>query len=476
MTEIIYASVRGMLAKLGAKEISARELLDAHLARNEQLASRINAVVATDFERAYADARAVDEARVSGKPLGALAGIPMTIKDGFDVEAMPATAGAPGFAHRDRDCDDAELVRRARAQGTIIWGKTNVPYMLGDWQTYNAIYGTTSNPYDVTRVPGGSSGGAAAALASGITPLEIGSDIGGSLRCPAGFCGVYSLKPTWGVLPMRGHIPPAPDQYYECDLGVGGPMARNAEDLRLLWNALSGATSARKGVKDMRIAIWDKDPNFPLARDVKDGVARAAHALEQQGVHVDHVTSPVDTTRLLTVYRWLLAPILAAGFPLEFLEQMEKTREADKRAMEINPDPWSPAFNRVCWTARYYEMARALAERQTLKDRLAAFFEEYDAILMPITPVVAFRHDQSEPFLARKLEVDGETVSYMNMLCWIALATMLHSPALALPAGPNAAGLPVGAQLVGAVNGEDRLLDLAAASEEVLGGFRAPPL
>ncbi len=476
MTEAIHASAREMLAKLAAKEISAREMLDAHLARNQKLASTVNAVVTTDVERAYANARAIDEARASGKPLGALAGIPMTVKDGFDVENMPATAGAPGFAHRDKNCADAELVRRVRAQGAVVWGKTNVPYMLGDWQSYNAIHGTTNNPYDVSRVPGGSSGGAAAALASAITPLEIGSDIGGSLRCPASFCGVYSLKPTWGVLPMRGHVPPVPDQYYECDLGVGGPMARNVEDLRLLWTVLSERPSTRKDVSEMRVGVWNEAANFPLARDVRDGVARAADALEQQGVQIDHVGPPVDTTRLLVVYRWLLAPILAAGFPPDFLAQMEKTREADKRAMEANPDPWSPEFNRVCWTARYYEVAHALAERQRLKDRLAAFFNGYDAILMPVVPVVAFPHDHSEAFLARKLAVDGTSVSYMNMLCWIALATVLHSPAIALPAGPNAAGLPVGVQLVGPVNGEDRLLDLAAAAEEALGGFRPPPL
>ncbi|HTK79852.1 MAG TPA: amidase family protein [Rhizomicrobium sp.] len=476
MTAITYASARDMLAKLKAKKISARELLDAHVARHEQVGPKINAVVATDLEAAYSAARAIDETRASGKAAGVLAGLSMTIKDGFDVENMPATAGAAGFAHRAKNCEDAELVRRARSQGAVIWGKTNVPYMLGDWQSYNAIYGTTNNPYNVTRVPGGSSGGAAAALASGITTLEIGSDIGGSLRCPASFCGVYSLKPTWGVLPMRGHIPPAPDQYYECDLGVGGPMARNVEDLRLLWNVLSGATSSRKDVKEMRVAIWDEDPNFPLARDVRDGVARVGDALHELGVHVEHVTSPVDTARLLTVYRWLLAPILAAGFPSEFLEQMETTRGADKRAMEANPDPWSPEFNRVCWTARYYEVARALAERQELKDRLAVFFNNYDAILMPVTPVTAFPHDHSEAFLARRLDVDGTSASYMNMLCWIALATVLHSPAIALPAAPNAAGLPVGVQLVGPVNGEDRLFDLAAAAEEVLGGFRPPPL
>ncbi len=476
MTPPNYQTAREMIEGLRSRQISARELLDAHVARHEQLSKKINAVVAADLERAYRDAQAIDEARAKGRPPGVLAGLPMTVKDGYDVENMPASAGAPGLANRDKHCGDAELVRRARAQGAVIWGKSNVPYMLSDWQSYNAIYGTTNNPYDVTRVPGGSSGGAAAALASGITPLEIGSDIGGSLRHPAAFCGVTSLKPSWGVLPMRGHVPPAPDEYYELDLGVGGPMARNAEDLRLLWTVLSGKNSGRKDVTGLRVAVWDEDPNFPLSRDVKDGVARAAQALEEQGARVEHIGSPLDTNHLMVTYRWILAPTLASGFPPELLAEMEKTRDADLKAMGDNPDPWGAEFNRVCWTARFYEVARAFAARQKLKDRMAEFFTDYDAILMPVGPVPAFPHDQSEPFFARKLEVDGQSIPYPTMLCWIALATTLHLPALAAPAGQNAAGLPVGVQLVGPIDGEDRLFDLAAAAEEVLGGFRAPPL
>jgi amidase len=476
MTAQIYSTARDMIASLQARQVSARELLDAHVARNEQQGKKINAVVASDLERAYASADAIDHARTKGQALGVLAGIPMTVKDGFDVEHMPAVAGSKGMVGRDPNCADAELVRRTREQGAVIWGKTNVPYMLSDWQSYNAVYGQTNNPYDVSRVPGGSSGGAAAALACGITSLEIGSDIGGSLRTPAAFCGVYSLKPTWGVLPMRGHVPPLPDDYYECDLGVGGPMARNAEDLRLLWTMLSGRASARKPIERLRVAVWVEDPNFPLARDVKDGIARAAHALGEQGARVEHVASPVDSAHLLSTYRWILAPTLSAGLPEAMLQDMEKTREADLKAMAENPDPWSGHFNRVCWTARFYEVARAFAARQKLKDQMAEFFDEYDAILMPVAPVVAFPHDHSEPFLARNLQVDGDTVSYMNMLSWIALATTLHLPALAIPTGPNAQGLPVGAQLVGPEHGEDCLFDLAAAAEETLDGFAPPPL
>ncbi|HSC19050.1 MAG TPA: amidase family protein [Rhizomicrobium sp.] len=476
MTEMIYATARGALAQLQRKEISARELLDAHVSRHESLAKKINAVIATDLERAYRKAEAIDDARANGKELGALAGLPITIKDGFDVENMPATAGAAGLTGRDKRCDDAELVRRARSQGPVIWGKTNVPYMLGDWQSYNAVSGTTNNPYDLNRVPGGSSGGAAAALACGITALEIGSDIGGSLRTPASFCGVYALKPTWGVLPMRGHIPPLPEQYYELDLGVGGPMARNPEDLRLFWTVLSGKLSERKSIRGMRIAVWQEDSNFPLARDVRDGVARAAHALEAQGAIVKPIASPVDSRELLLAYRRILAPILAAGFPETMLAEMEKTREADKQAVGDSPDPWSPAFNRLVCTSRYYELAQALAARQRLKDRMTAFFQDWDAILMPVAPVTAFPHDHSEPFFGRKLDVDGQSVSYMTMPCWIAPATTLHLPAIAMPVGMNGDGLPVGVQLIGPEHGEDRLFDLAAAAEEAIGGFTSRPV
>jgi amidase len=464
-----------MLASLRRKEISARELLDTHVARHEQLGKTVNAVTATDLDRAYRDADSIDHSLAKGTQLGPLAGLPMTIKDGFDVENMPATAGNPGLLARDKECADAELVRRARGHGALIWGKTNVPYMLGDWQSYNSVHGTTNNPYDITRGPGGSSGGAAAAVACGITPLEIGSDIGGSLRTPASFCGVCA-QTNLGRSADAGGMCRRCRRTYECDLGVGGPMARNAEDLRLLWNVLSGGNSARKDTRGLRIAIWDEDANFPLAGVVKDGVWRAARALEKQGAIVVHIHSPVDTRQLLITYRWILAPLLSAGFPESLLLEMEKTRDADRRIVGADPDPWSAAFNRLCWTARFHEVAKALAERQRMKDHIAELFQDYDAILMPVAPVLPFPHDHSEPFFARTLQVDGATVSYMTMLCWIALATTLHLPALALPSGLSADGLPVGVQLVGPEHGEDRLFNLASAAEEVLGGFTPPSL
>jgi amidase len=388
---------------------------------------------------------------------------------------MPATAGFPPFASRDKNCADAELVARTRAAGAVIWGKTNVPIFLSDWQSYNAIYGTTNNPYDVTRVPGGSSGGAAAALATDITPLEIGSDIGGSLRHPASFCGVCSLKPTWGVLPMRGHVPPPPGVDAELDLGVAGPMTRNVDDLKLLWSVLSKtAQAAPLRIMNARVAVWDEDPMLPLSDDVKAGVARAADALAKQVVHVERIKVPVDTTDLLTNYMWLLASILGAGFPESVIAEMEKTREADLKAVAAGSGPWSAELYRLASTARADEVLRAQRSRQVLKDRMAEFFKSYDAILMPIAPVTAFRHDHSEPFNARSLEMDGHSIPYVTMLGWIALATALHLPSIAVQAGRTKAGMPVGLQIVGPWNSEGRLFDFAAAVEESLGGFSSP--
>lgn len=472
-----YGSARAMAADLRSKKISARELLDAHVARNEKLHKSLNAVVATDLSSAYAAAAALDEARTKGEVPGVLAGVPMTVKDGFDVQGLPATAGNPVFANRAKNCADAELVARARNAGAIIWGKTNIPFMLSDFQSYNAIYGTTNNPFDTARVPGGSSGGAAAALATGITPLEIGSDIGGSLRHPANFCGVCSLKPSWGELPMQGHVPPPPGLDAEVDLGVGGPMARNVDDLKLFWSVLRGKPeSKRRDVKARRIALWDDEPGWPLDAAVKARLLAAAESLEKAGLEVERAKPEIGGGQLMGTYLDLLTPIIAAGFPDALLESMAKSREADLAAVREGRDETGLARYRLRVTASPSEIMAAQRVRQAQKDVLEGFFGDYDAILMPITPIPAFPHDHSDPMNARRITVNGKSVPYMSMLSWISLATSLHAPALALQAGRTPEGLPVGLQLVGPENGEDGLFDLAYAAEEVLGGFTPPPL
>src|SRR5882724_3999981 len=296
----LYATARAMLADLKAKKISARELLGAHVARNDKISKAINAVIATDIPRAMKDAAAIDEARAKGAPLGPLAGLPMTIKDGFDVENMPAVAGNPVYKDRPKNCADADLVGIVRQAGAVIWGKTNVPFMLSDFQSFNPIHGTTNNPYDVARVPGGSSGGAGAALATGVTPLEIGSDIGGSLRHPANYCGVVSLKPTWGALPQRGHVPPPPGVAVDTDLNVVGPMARNIGDLKLLWDVLSKrAPSEPRPAKRGRIALWDEQKGWPLAGAVKARLTATGEAFARAGITVERASPRLDIEEMM---------------------------------------------------------------------------------------------------------------------------------------------------------------------------------
>jgi amidase len=471
----LYATAREMLADLDAKRVSARELLEAHAARGEALARTVNAVTERDLDRARKDAAAIDHARAKGRNVGALAGLPMTIKDGLDVEGLPAAAGARGFYGRGKDCEDAGVVAAARRAGAVIWGKTNVSYMLGDIQSTNEIYGTTNNPYDLSRTPGGSSGGAAAALASGITPLEIGSDIGGSLRHPANFCGIASLKPTWGVLPLRGHIPPAPDAFIERDLNVVGPMARNIGDLRLLWGVLGGHAAKPAPADGLRIAVWDEEPGWPLASEVRDAVRRAADALSRRGLKVERVKPPISGEELIEVYRTILTGVLNADLPEDVYKGILARRGEDERLVREGGDGAETALYRLRAAGSHREIVNAGVRRQKQKDVLAKFFSETaDAIVMPISPVTAFHHMHEGTFSNRKLDVDGAQVPYSTLLWWIALATSLHAPALAVPAGRTKTGMPVGVQVVGPWNGEDRLFDIALAIEESLGGFSPP--
>lgn len=477
MKDLVYRSAGELIADLEARRVGARELLDAQVSRHEAVHPDINAVVALDLDRAREQARAIDDARARGAAVGPLAGLPMTVKDAFDVEGMPAVCGNPGFAGRPKDCADAEVVASVRRAGALVWGKTNVPLMLGDLQTFNDVYGTTNNPYDPARTPGGSSGGAAAALAAGITPLEIGSDIGGSLRHPANFCGVHALKTTWNALPLRGYVPPPPGKYVVQDLEVAGPMARSAGDLRLLYNVLRGdRPSPPREVGGARVALWLDEPEFALSREARSAVESAADGLREQGVIVEPASLPVAGGRLLDIYLALLFPIVAAEFPDRVYAAMADARAECEAAVAAGASRYGPEAMVVHSTASYRTVARAMVARQALKDALAGWFEEWDAILAPISPVSAFTHRHNGVPSRRVIEIDGVSEPYQHLFDWVALATASHTPAVAVPVTRTAAGLPLGAQLIGKWHDEDRLLDLADALDAQTGGFQVPPL
>ncbi|HEV2532398.1 amidase family protein [Phenylobacterium sp.] len=476
MADVLELDAAGQIAALSAKRVSAAELLKIAMTRHEQTHGLLNAVVMADPERAMARARAIDDLRMKGEPLGPLAGLPMTVKDTLDVAGMAASSGLESL--RRRQADDATAVAAARAAGAVIWGKTNVPVMAGDWQTFNGLYGVTNNPWDVARTPGGSSGGAAAALTARITALEIGSDIGGSLRVPASFCGVFSHKPTWGLVAQHGHVPPHPGSWVERDLNVVGPMARSARDLRLLLSIIASGSVAPKAppaeLKTARIALWLDEPMFPLDPQLRTVLLALANELAAAGAEVTPMPTPVDARQLMVSYHTLLGGVLGEDLPPQVLRQMQMMRPFARLAVKRGSDPMSPSAMALAYTATHREWMEADAVRCRLKHEIGALFERFDAVLAPITPVTAFPHDH-RAFQSRALGLStGEVIPYNSMLSWIALATALGLPATAIPAGRTAAGLPVGAQLIGPVGGDARTLALAQAIDENLRGFAAP--
>jgi amidase len=479
MADLLSLDATAQIAALAGGRVSAVELLEAVRRRWQSVNGEINAVVVTDWDRARDRAKAVDDHRAKGDTLGALAGLPMTIKDTLDVEGMPASSGLDGFRHGARH--DAVTVSHARQAGAVIWGKTNVPVMAGDWQSFNGLYGQTNNPWDLDRTPGGSSGGAAAALATGITALEIGSDIGGSLRVPASFCGVYSHKPTWGIVSQIGHVPPRPGHLSERDLNVVGPMARSARDLRLLLSVLeSGAVAARAQtpteLKGLRIGLWLDEPAFVLDPEVRAVIEGFARELAAEGVEIIPAKAPVDAAVLLEAYGTLLSGALAEDMPPARTRQMERMRGVAglARSMGASADSWAGQVLRN--TLSHSDWLAADETRARLAAQVRPLFGRVDVIMAPIAPVAAFPHDH-RPFQNRKLELsDGTKAPYVSMLRWIALATACGLPATAIPAGQTPLGLPVGAQLIGPRGGDSRTLAVAEAIEARLGGFVAPAL
>jgi len=477
MSDILSLDATGQIQALEGGRISALEILDLTLARWKSQHNRINAVVETDLERARARARSIDELRVKGESLGALAGLPMTIKDTFDVAGLPASSGLEALRRRT-SVPDAGVVARVRHEGAVIWGKSNVPVMAADWQTYNGPYGTTANPWDTGRTCGGSSGGAAAALATGVTALEIGSDIGGSLRVPASFCGVFSHKPTWGLVSQRGHIPPARGIQAERDLNVVGPMARSARDLRLLFSVLEGGPIAAKAppqaLKDLRIGVWLSEGGFPLDPEVGGVVTGFAQQIARCGASVEAVR-PVDSAALLGAYRVLLMSALEADLPAAARRSMRNLRGPAALARRLGAGPNSWAAQVLGYTATHAEWLAADEVRARIGIQVRTVFEHYDVVLAPIAPVPPFPHDH-RPFSRRALiQSDGAKIPYGSMLNWIALATACGLPATAIPAGLSPGGLPVGVQLIGPRGGDGRTLAAAQAIEDELGGFQAPP-
>jgi len=457
-----------IVAALDARVVSAAELLEAHLDRVERLDPSVNAVVTLAPERARAEAATIDHARAAGEPVGALAGVPITIKDALATEGIRSTGGATELADHV-PVEDAAAVASVRQAGAVVFGKTNVPRWSGDYQSFNEMFGTTNNPWDVHRTPGGSSGGPAAAVAMGFTGFEIGTDIGGSIRVPSSFCGIYGHKPSFGVIPTYGYLDSVRFHRNTADVNVFGPMARSIDDLELLLGLLAGPNAddavgwrldlpapRAAALGDFRVAAWLDDPFCPVDPSVGDVLAAAVAALEAAGARIDHERRPDLDPAIASINGGTLISMATAISDGDELAAPEGTHE--------------PASHRN-WDVRH-------RERGQTRQRWAEFFDEVDVLLCPVTPVPAFRHvhaEQGSNWAHATIEEFGD-LPYPSLIGWNALIGSAYLPVTTPPVGRTADGLPVGIQVVAPYLHDHTALTFARRITEVLGGYQPPAL
>jgi amidase len=480
-----FKSATELSAALAAKQVSAVELTQDAIARIERHDGKINAICVRDFSRALEAAHAADAARRRGETRPLL-GLPVTVKESYNVAGLPTTWGFP--PQKDfRPGEDALSIARVKEAGGVILGKTNVPTGLGDWQSYNDIYGTTNNPFDLGRTPGGSSGGSAAALAAGYGPLSLGSDIGGSLRVPAFHCGVYAHKPTFGLAPSRGHTaPPFPPLPLDRDLAVIGPMARSAADLSLLLDVIAGPDPLEAGkayklalppprhneLKNFRVLLIDTDPVMPTDKIVRGGMEKLAANLGKAGVGIERNSRLLpDFAASTRLYMRMLMSFLGASF------LPENYAGAQAAAAQLAPDDISlPAERLRGIVLSHRDWVMADGGRARLRAQWRELFKSFDAVICPVMPTPAYPHDHSADQEARRVNIDGKDYVYPDQLSWPGMATLPGLPATAIPTGFSPEGLPVGVQIVGPLLEDRTPLKLAELIEREFGGFVPPPM
>ncbi|CAN7293700.1 amidase [Mesorhizobium sp. LjNodule214] len=454
--DLVFSSTIELAAAIRDRKISTVAALDAHLAQIDRHNGAVNAVIILDREGARERARQVDAALARGEILGPLHGVPFTLKDMHQTAGMRTTVGFPPFADYVAKAD-SPVVARLKAAGGVLMAKTNVATMLGDWQSDNPLFGRTGNPWNLDRTAGGSSGGAAAAVATGMTPFEVGTDMQDSIRLPASFCGVYGLKPTEHRISLAGAFPDPGGAARSVRLmSCLGPLARTVEDLALIYRIIAGPDGAdtdlapvpveampELDLKALRIAIAPSFSGFPVAGEISAAVERLARQMEGEGAAVEEAKLPkLDLHDDLEQGGELIGMMLEAAQP-----------EAPEQ-----PTPLS----------RWFE---ALARRDRSILAWDRFFETCDALLCPVAMCTAFPH--CEP--GTSIEIDGKQQIYWMLPAYGAVFNYSGHPALSLPGGQDSNGLPIGLQLVGRRWSEARLLGIARAIEPLTGGFRRPP-
>ena len=478
MNDLHWWSAVDLAAAIRGREVSASEALEHLVARIERLDGAINAVVQWDLDRARAAAAEADRAIARGDDLGPFHGVPMTIKDSFQTAGCITTSGAPQLVDHV-PTEDAWPVAKLRGAGAIPFAKTNLPIFAGDIQTFNDVYGTTNNPHDVSRTCGGSSGGSAAALAMGFTPIELGSDIGGSIRVPAHYSGVSGHKPSYGIVPAHGQIPGLPGTLTLADLAVAGPMSRSVRDLGPMLDVLVGPDrwnepawrielprARASELADLRIAAWLDDEHCPVDASTQRLLAETVTAIEDAGGRVDTEARPGFTLEKVdTVFQHLLNSALSGELSYEQIEQLAAL------------DPTSPRdVARRAAAMRHREWLAHNERRLQIREHWRHFFERFDVVLMPVQPRGAFPHDHSQPQWARVVEIDGVVRPYLQLFAWTGPAGVGMLPATVVPVGLGDDGLPIGVQIVGPYLHDHTTIQAAHQIARLRGGCPRPAL
>jgi amidase len=472
-----YSTATAMLEALRRREISSTELVDMHIARIEEHDGTLNAIPVRTFDRARQAAKQADE-RIAAGDTAPLLGLPMTLKESTLTAGLPQSAGILDFKDY-RPALDGPIATRVFGAGASLLGKTNIPVALGDWQADSPVYGRTNNPWDLSRTPGGSTGGGGAALAAGMTPLEVGSDIGGSIRVPAAYCGVYGHRPSETAIPKSGIFPQADLPNPAVLMGVQGPLARSALDLELLFAVLFGPEpgedvawklvlppARHQRLADFRVALMPPPLGVKASARMQSRLEELVHFLSREGAKVAEAAPGLDIKEYYHDYLRLLSVMTTIGLPREAREaQAAKLRQAGDPASQAQADGLE-------MDATGYLMLVARRERARVAWR--DFFRDWDVVLAPMTLDAAFPH-QEAAFEDRRLTVDNELLPYGANLLYPMLAIFAGQPSTAFPGGLNEAGLPLGLQAIGPYLEDRTTLKFAQLVEEAWYRFEAPP-
>ncbi len=481
MLDMHFRSAKQLASGVRRRKIGCLELLEHYLKRVEQHNPALNAIIATDLPAARKRARAADRALAKGTVWGPLHGVPMTIKESFNVVGMPTTWGQTELRENMPQAN-ALAVDRFLAAGVTLFGKTNVPLMLADWQSYNAVYGTTNNPWDTTLSPGGSSGGSAAALAAGLTGIEAGSDIGASIRNPAHYCGVYGHKPTYGICSPKGHA--LPGRVSASDISVIGPLARSADDLAIALAVMAGPDEIdgagyrlalpaprQKSLRQFKVALMLDDPNAEVDRPVQDLLQALGDFLAKKKVKVSDQARPdIDTTHCQRVY---IALLRAATSGRQSDAAFAKNQEI---ARTLAPEDHSYFAQMTRANTMSHRTWLAMnEERHHMRLAWAEFFREYDLLLCPAASSAAFPHDHAGERHERTILVNGKRVPTTDQLFWAGYPCLSYLPSTIAPIGLTKSGLPVGVQIVGPQYGDRTCIEFARFLEREYYAFTPPP-